>query len=595
LGKSKLLKKIVSGVMLAVLLLSVVVSLGVIVPTAIAGSDGWWNSSWRFRRNVTVENPNSFALIEYPTNVTLDTRSLVLAGKMNPDGSDLRLLRNSEEIDFAIIDFNTSNTKIVFKSSVPANGNNPNYTLYYGNPAASDVSVSYEKIKYELIDEFNDGVIDPMWNFSYGGYPGVELVPTHYESDGSLYIEKGPVANLAVAYTTGIKIHNSEVLHIQCRAYTGEIDWAGYNGMYNHLWNTEQARAHLFFGASTYDKSPNAAGPFLSFNTGTGKLLSTEIKASRIDWTQLNYQWYNYEVYWNESSNFARMTMNESYYDNENTNGYFEDYSFDELWLCAGAYAPSGTAYAKFDYIRVWQEVSKQPTTLLGAQESLGPVIDILYPKNETYTERNVPLIFTVSELPSWIGYSLDGQANVTIAGNTTLTSLVDGSHYVVVYANSTDGAMGVSNTVHFQVDATPPNITNVSQYPLENNVLPENEVKINATVTDVLNGVRKVTLIYAYTNSSGTWIRVIHMTNIGGNIWNATIPAFAYGTNVTYVIMAEDNVNNTITTEEMGYDYRYQVIPEFPSTIILPLFTLTTLIATVLLKKKRKTKPQLP
>ena len=36
-------------------------------------------------------------------------------------------------------------------------------------------------------------------------------------------------------------------------------------------------------------------------------------------------------------------------------------------------------------------------------------------------------------------------------------------------------------------------------------------------------------------------------------------------------------------------------VIPEFPSTIILPLFMLTTLIATVLLKKKRKTKPQLP
>jgi hypothetical protein len=34
--------------------------------------------------------------------------------------------------------------------------------------------------------------------------------------------------------------------------------------------------------------------------------------------------------------------------------------------------------------------------------------------------------------------------------------------------------------------------------------------------------------------------------------------------------------------------------IPEFLSTIILPLFTLTTLTAAVLLKKKRKTKPQL-
>jgi hypothetical protein len=587
-----MLKGIVSAIMLAVLLLSVAVLIGLVMPTVSASSDGWWNTSWRYRRAVTVENPNSFELIEYPTNITLDTMSLVLAGKMKPDGSDLRLLRDNEAIDFALVDFNTANTKIMFKSSVPASGSDPNYYLYYGNPSASDVSVGSDRIKYELIDEFNDGIIDPMWNFSYGGYPGVVEVPTHYESDGSLYIEKGPVANLAVAYTTGIKINNSEVLRIQFRAYTGEVDWAGYNGVYNYLLNSEHAR-NMFFGASTYDKSHNAAGPFLSFNSNTGEALSTEINASRIDWTQLNYNWYDYKVYWNESSNFARMTIAGSYYDNENTNGYFEDYSFDELWLSAGAYAPSGTAYAKFDYVRIWQEVSMEPTTIVGIQESLGPVINILYPKNETYTERNVPLTFTVSELPSWIGYSLDGQANVTIAGNTTLTSLAGGSHHVVVHANTTDGKMGVSNTVYFQVDATPPNITDVSQYPLENNVLPENEVKINATVTDVLNGVRKVTLIYAYTNSSGTWIRVLHMTNIGGNIWNATIPAFPYGTNVTYIIMAEDNVNNTITTEERGYYYRYHVIPELPSLLIMPLFMVLSTLAIVFAKRKFPRKPE--
>jgi parallel beta-helix repeat protein len=41
--------------------------------------------------------------------------------------------------------------------------------------------------------------------------------------------------------------------------------------------------------------------------------------------------------------------------------------------------------------------------------------------------------------------------------------------------------------------------------------------------------------------------------------------------------------------------EHEITIIPEFPSTIILPLFTLTTLIATILLKKKRKTKPKLP
>jgi len=359
--------------MLTLLLLTMVVALGAVAPRASASSDGWWNTSWNYRRAVTVENPNPFELIQYPVSIALDTQSLISAGKMKPDGSDLRLLRDGEEIDFAVIDFNTSNTKIAFKSSVPASGNNPNYTLYYGNPLASAVNVTYEKIKYEVIDEFNDGVIDPMWNFSYGGYPGVVEVPTHYESDGSLCIEKGPVANIASAYTTGINVNNSEVLRVRFRAETGEVGWAGYNGVYNWLTVPGTGAWNIYFWASTYDKSPNSAGPGLGFMSITGEPVSTEINASRIDWTQLNYQWYNYELYWNESSNFARIAMDGLYYDNENTNGYLEDYSFD-LWLGAGAYAPSGTSYAKFDYIRVWQEVSIEPTTSVGTEETQLPL-----------------------------------------------------------------------------------------------------------------------------------------------------------------------------------------------------------------------------
>ena len=83
----------------------------------------------------------------------------------------------------------------------------------------------------------------------------------------------------------------------------------------------------------------------------------------------------------------------------------------------------------------------------------------------------------------------------------------------------------------------------------------------------------KQVTLIYAYTNSSGTWIKVVDMTNLEGNVWNTTVPAFSYCTNITYVIITEDNANNTITTEEMGYEYHYHVIPEFSSFLLMPLF----------------------
>ena len=134
-------------------------------------------------------------------------------------------------------------------------------------------------------------------------------------------------------------------------------------------------------------------------------------------------------------------------------------------------------------------------------------------------------------------------------------------------------------------IDTTPPNITGVSQSPTKNNVLPEDEVKVNATVTDAVSGVERVTL--NYTNGNGTWA-IAEMTNLEVNIWNATIPAFPHGTNVTYTIMAEDKANNTITTEKLfGYQYQYEVIPEFQSLLILPLFMIATLLAVIAYRRE--------
>ena len=225
--------------------------------------------------------------------------------------------------------------------------------------------------------------------------------------------------------------------------------------------------------------------------------------------------------------------------------------------------------------------------TAMFVPDTTPPTISIASPENETYPVENVSLTFTVGESTSWIGYSLDGQANTTISGNTSLTSLLDGVHYVVVYANDTVGNMGTSDVVYFAVDTTPPNITDVSQTPPKNNVQAEDEVKVNTTVTDDLSGVKRVTLNYAFSNVSGVWIKSMEMTKIKGNVWNATIPAFPYCTNVTYIIIAEDNLGNQKTTEELGYEYKYQVIPEFQSFLILPLFMLATLLAVIVYRRK--------
>jgi parallel beta-helix repeat protein len=211
---------------------------------------------------------------------------------------------------------------------------------------------------------------------------------------------------------------------------------------------------------------------------------------------------------------------------------------------------------------------------LIIQSDTTSPTILILHPENNTYNMDDVPLTFTLSEPASWIGYSLDDSANETISGNTTITVPNEGQHNITVYANDSASNMGSSSTVYFSVDTIPPNITDVSRSPDE--VLPTDAVHINATVTDAVSGVKQVFL--NYTNGNETWI-IVEMSNVAGDVWNGTIPAFPYCTNVTYIIMAEDNAGNTITTEEMELEYQYHVIPEFRSILILLLFMTTMML----------------
>ncbi|MEJ2240765.1 MAG: NosD domain-containing protein [Candidatus Bathyarchaeota archaeon] len=80
------------------------------------------------------------------------------------------------------------------------------------------------------------------------------------------------------------------------------------------------------------------------------------------------------------------------------------------------------------------------------------PGIFIDSPESKVYSTNNIPLEFTVSESTTWIKYSLDGQANVTITGNVTLTGLDEGTHNIVIYAEDLDGFTGVSETVNFTI-----------------------------------------------------------------------------------------------------------------------------------------------
>jgi hypothetical protein len=73
--------------------------------------------------------------------------------------------------------------------------------------------------------------------------------------------------------------------------------------------------------------------------------------------------------------------------------------------------------------------------------------------ENKTYDTSNVPLNLIIEAAVSGVRYSLDGQKNVTIAGNTTLTGLPNGDHNVTVYAMDETGNIGASETIYFRVE----------------------------------------------------------------------------------------------------------------------------------------------
>ena len=85
-------------------------------------------------------------------------------------------------------------------------------------------------------------------------------------------------------------------------------------------------------------------------------------------------------------------------------------------------------------------------------QEIIPPRISVKSPLSETYSRTNISLVFSIDKPSNWIGYSLDGQNNVTVNGNTTIPDIGYGSHSITVYANSTFGIIGASKTIEFSV-----------------------------------------------------------------------------------------------------------------------------------------------
>ena len=105
---------------------------------------GWMNSSWLYRKAISVANSGS-ELINEEVLITIDTATLVTAGKIQNDCDDLRFTDSDEST--ALVYWveggcNTSATQVWVKIPTLTAGGKTIY-MYYGNPSATNLEEAW--------------------------------------------------------------------------------------------------------------------------------------------------------------------------------------------------------------------------------------------------------------------------------------------------------------------------------------------------------------------------------------------------------------------------------------------------------------------
>jgi hypothetical protein len=129
-----------------------------------------------------------------------------------------------------------------------------------------------------------------------------------------------------------------------------------------------------------------------------------------------------------------------------------------EVWISDHPMAPPPiNEIGHYEQRFTLDETSGWSNTQTMTFAAIPPSVTLLLPQEGKFNTSDVPLDFTVDQSVSQIKYSLDGQENATVTGNTTLTGLANGYHNVTVYAMDEVGNTGASETIYFSVKVPEP------------------------------------------------------------------------------------------------------------------------------------------
>ncbi|MBU1038852.1 DUF2341 domain-containing protein [Patescibacteria group bacterium] len=127
----------------------------------VGEASAWWNEGWHYRKLIPITNGGS-TLTDYQVAFTLDTASLISAGKMQADCDDLRITDYQGQVLPYWLEennpgCNNAATKVWTKVASLPNGTTNIFT-YYGNPQATNAQKGSEV--FTFFDDFSGSVVD---------------------------------------------------------------------------------------------------------------------------------------------------------------------------------------------------------------------------------------------------------------------------------------------------------------------------------------------------------------------------------------------------------------------------------------------------
>ncbi len=310
---------------------------------------------WHYRALITIEENSGSTLTDYQIKITLDTQSLISAGKMRSDCGDIRFYytnySGTYEIPYWIEDVtcNTPNTNIWVKvPEISANGQTIVY-MYYGNPDATSESSIDETFIFG--DDFNNGVLDTnKWNTidSGGSYQVINGYLSLNNWGGYIYSK-----NLGNLRNAVVKIKSR--VHDPTASYGAEHLFYDEGGI-TSTW-AENQFLYTAYGYSDYTMR--------WYDTALHKVASFN-----------NYTWYTHIFTIVRDENYALWTAyngTELIFSNINMNyrdgdgQYFSYISFRSV-----------ECIMDIDYIFIRKYSSSEPTVTLGTEQPNEPDYKII-------------------------------------------------------------------------------------------------------------------------------------------------------------------------------------------------------------------------